>query len=159
MLNSFSNQKKFWFTWAIGEAVLAASICLFLTAFVRAENTDLLDPALVAKGQKLFKTSCVICHGANGDGKGTASASLNPKPRNFKKDAFKFGESYEQILKTIGDGIPNSAMPSWKESLGPADLQAVAAYIKSIRNSLAAAPAQSPTKKVSAEKSSAKKKS
>jgi mono/diheme cytochrome c family protein len=102
------------------------------------------DPALAAKGQKLFKADCVICHGPRGDGKGSSAILLNPKPRNFLKDKFKFGESLEQIQKTIGDGVPNSAMPSWKESLGEPDLQALAAYIKSLRLGVAVS---SPEKK------------
>ncbi len=143
MLKHFPNINNIWFARAV---ILATALNLFLNTFVWAADSP-LNPALISKGQKLFKTACVICHGPNGDGKGSASASLNPKPRNFRKDAFKFGESYEQILKTIGDGIPNSAMPSWKESLGAEDLQALAAYVKSIRNGLAATPVKAISKK------------
>jgi mono/diheme cytochrome c family protein len=120
-------------------ATIGLGLFLFLTSFAFADSDEsaALDPALVAKGQKLFKPNCAICHGAKGEGNGPSAASLTPKPRNFQKDPFKFGETYVQILTTIGNGIPNSAMPSWKESLGEADLKALAAYIKSIRMNLA----------------------
>jgi mono/diheme cytochrome c family protein len=107
---------------------------LFLSSNLWAAGTETLDPILVNKGQKLFKTDCAICHGPKGDGNGSSAISLNPKPRNFLKDKFKFGESLGEIQKTIGDGVPKSAMPSWKESLGDTDIQALATYVKFLRS-------------------------
>ncbi|MBL1280099.1 MAG: c-type cytochrome [Fluviicola sp.] len=36
-----------------------------------------------AKGKKLFKQMCAICHGNYGKGDGMAGASLTPRPTNF----------------------------------------------------------------------------
>ena len=35
------------------------------------------------RGAKLFKTSCMICHGTKGKGDGIGGKALNPKPQNL----------------------------------------------------------------------------
>jgi hypothetical protein len=41
-------------------------------------------PNLLQKGKELFQANCSSCHGDNGEGNGSAAATLNPKPRNFR---------------------------------------------------------------------------
>jgi len=121
----------------------------FLPVFLCAATTETLDPILVNKGMKLFKTDCVICHGPKGDGNGSSAISLKPKPRNFLKDNFKFGESLMEIQNTIGNGVANSAMPSWKESLTNPELQSLATYVKFLRSNAmgsSGAPLKAPHK-------------
>jgi mono/diheme cytochrome c family protein len=40
--------------------------------------------ASIQRGKEIYEKKCALCHGIKGDGKGTASAGLNPKPTNFK---------------------------------------------------------------------------
>ncbi len=97
-----------------------------------ASGTD--DPAL-ARGEELFTKHCTICHGENGDGAGKFAYLMNPRPRNFKKGDFKLSTTQNQIptaddfVRTIGRGMPGSAMPPW-DHLPLADLQALAAYVR-----------------------------
>lgn len=35
------------------------------------------------RGAKIFKTRCMICHGAQGKGDGIGGKALNPKPQNL----------------------------------------------------------------------------
>ena len=70
-------------------------------------------PALVAKGQAVFKANCVPCHGETGDGNGPAAAALNPKPRNLKTEAFKQGDKPEQVFETVTKGIQGTTMAPW----------------------------------------------
>tara|TARA_R110002072_G_scaffold282761_3_gene445961 strand:+ start:35004 stop:35417 length:414 start_codon:yes stop_codon:yes gene_type:complete len=41
------------------------------------------NASATAKGKKLFKQMCAICHGNYGKGDGMAGSSLTPRPTNF----------------------------------------------------------------------------
>jgi cytochrome c553 len=68
-----------------------------------------------SQAQAMFNTVCVMCHGADGTGTGPASASLNPKPRNYTDPAWQAMVSDDQIKEIIlkgGAGVGKSpAMP------------------------------------------------
>jgi mono/diheme cytochrome c family protein len=85
---------------------------------------------LIAKGKNIFTTVCSSCHGTGGKGDGSASAALNPKPRNFtSKDGWKNGTKLSQIYKTLQDGIPGSGMTSY-EYFTPEEKFGLAQYIR-----------------------------
>lgn len=71
------------------------------------------DAGLAAKGKTLFQLNCASCHGADGRGNGDRAASLNPKPRNFHEEKFKFGDDIVSIHKTILRGSAGTSMPSF----------------------------------------------
>jgi mono/diheme cytochrome c family protein len=93
-------------------------------------------------GRRTYETYCIGCHGENGLGDGDAAVFLNPKPRNFVDEAYKFfhfGESgpfpSDQSLEiTIRSGIPGSAMSAFP-LLTDQEIKDVTTYIKSIRRS------------------------
>jgi mono/diheme cytochrome c family protein len=89
------------------------------------------DTNLASKGQALFKTNCTRCHGDNGEGNGPQSAGLNPPPRNYRKETFKFGNDIVSIFNTLRNGSPGTSMPSF--SLLPMeDLFALAHYVRTL---------------------------
>lgn len=90
------------------------------------------SPELLARGQKIYTTYCVRCHGAGGAGDGVAAKVINPKPRNFTKDDFKYGGNLEQLFATITSGIEGTAMPSWAY-LSEKDRWAVLHYVLTFR--------------------------
>lgn len=72
------------------------------------------------EGKKIYEKRCQGCHGEKGDGKGLAAVFLYPKPVDFTAGKFKLrstptGEmpTDDDLLKTITNGIPGSAMPSF----------------------------------------------
>ncbi len=72
-------------------------------------------------GRAVFLRECAACHGERGDGNGAGAPFLEIKPRNFTKKMFKLrttpsGEApaTADILRTIQNGIPGTAMPSFK---------------------------------------------
>ena len=71
------------------------------------------DVSLSAKGRTLFQINCASCHGSDGHGNGDRAASLNPKPRNFHEEKFKFGDDIVAIHNTILRGSPGTSMPSF----------------------------------------------
>ncbi len=105
----------------------------------------LWQPFLYAKeakldGAKLYAANCILCHGPKGQGNGPASAAMgNLKPRNFTKDPFKFGESFEEVMKTVETGITGTPMPSWKH-LPETERKAIVRYILSLRKKKAGNP-------------------
>lgn len=91
-----------------------------------AQNND-----LVSKGKTLFMINCASCHGASGTGDGDRAASLNPKPRNFKAEKFKFGNDIYSIYETLQKGSPGTSMPSFA-LLPPEDDIMMAHYVYSL---------------------------
>lgn len=70
----------------------------------------------VAKGKEIFHQRCVTCHGSTGHGDGPASASLNPKPRQFADPNWQASvtdDYIEKIVRLGGAAVGKSpAMPS-----------------------------------------------
>jgi mono/diheme cytochrome c family protein len=53
---------------------------------------------------QIFTTRCATCHGTDGKGDGPASATLNPKPRDYTNEEWQKSVTDEQIKKTIVEG-------------------------------------------------------
>jgi mono/diheme cytochrome c family protein len=87
------------------------------------------DSGLAAKGKTLFQINCASCHGSDGHGNGDRAASLNPKPRNFHEEKFKFGNDIVSIHATLLKGSPGTSMPSFA-LLPPEDVWALAHFVE-----------------------------
>jgi mono/diheme cytochrome c family protein len=84
----------------------------------------------------LYRQHCAHCHGVTGDGLGPTAEFLNPYPRDFRLGKFKFkstpiGEkpTDEDLRKTLVNGIPGTAMPSFK-LLASDEVEALLNYVK-----------------------------
>lgn len=73
-----------------------------------------------SNGKVIFETRCTRCHGLDGG-----------KQRLGAKDLRKSSISDEAIVQIITRG--KFIMPSWKKELSEAEIRAVAAYIKQLR--------------------------
>ncbi len=98
-------------------------------------NLEALTPPpptedLLARGKELFNSTCSTCHGAEGTGKGPASASLQPPPANFTDQTWKHGGTIKEIFRTITQGSPGTAMAPYAH-LPENDRWALAYYVKS----------------------------
>ncbi|MFQ5356074.1 MAG: ethylbenzene dehydrogenase-related protein [Mariprofundaceae bacterium] len=89
-------------------------------------------------GKVIYEKRCIWCHGADGDGAGAAEDFLNPPPRNFEDGQYKIKTTGfedmvpndEDIFRMVRDGMPGTAMPSWKELLSEQDMWDVVQYVK-----------------------------
>ena len=92
-------------------------------------------PELIAKGKAVFQTNCTSCHGMSGQGDGPAAAALNPKPRNFHQGYWHYGGGLARVVKTITEGSPGTAMPSFV-GLPLGDRVAAAHFVRSLEPKL-----------------------
>src|SRR5262245_34535647 len=100
---------------------LALPVSLFLLAAPRAAQDG------NERARTLFVTNCASCHGETGDGKGTTQ--LDRPARSFMDGGFSFGNTPEQLFKTISTGIPGSPMPAFDSSLSEEERTVLASYV------------------------------
>ncbi|MGK7344581.1 MAG: c-type cytochrome [Candidatus Nitrospinota bacterium M3_3B_026] len=79
-------------------------------------------PELVEKGHVIYVKRCSFCHGIDGGGDGPVAEFLNPRPRNFQTNVFKFRSTGsgalpldEDLFETISKGINGTAMQSFDD--------------------------------------------
>ncbi len=88
------------------------------------------------KAHGLYRKHCAHCHGVSGDGAGPTAAYLNPYPRDYRRGIFKFkstpkGEkpTDSDLEKTLREGIPGTAMPSFN-LLADDEIVSLVDYVK-----------------------------
>jgi cytochrome c oxidase cbb3-type subunit 2 len=91
--------------------------------------------AELSAGKPLYLRECSACHGERGDGQGPAANFLNPRPRDFTRKMFKLRTTENgvppasaDISRTIEQGIPGTAMPSFR-FLSDDERHKIAAYV------------------------------
>ncbi len=93
-------------------------------SLVDENNVTMADAAGIAEGGKLFKQSCVACHGQNGEG------GIGP---NLTDDYWIHGGSMNNIYHTIKVGYPDKGMQSWESMMSPVQMKDLASYVKSLK--------------------------
>lgn len=84
------------------------------------------------RGAIVYKTYCVLCHGAKGDGKGRAARHYTPPPADLvasqASDAYK-----ELIIRKGGAAVGRSQyMPPWEQELTTEQIEDVIHYLRMI---------------------------
>lgn len=82
------------------------------------------DPAVLADGKTVFAANCAACHRADGGG------LIGP---NLTDTVWLHGGNPAAIHKTIVDGVLEKGMPGWGRLLRPAQVDAVTAYVISLK--------------------------
>ena len=82
------------------------------------------EPGWLQFGASIFKTNCVSCHAANGQGQ------VGP---NLTDDYYKNVTKIDEIPQVITNGAANGAMPAWKTRMHPNEVVLVASYVASLR--------------------------
>ena len=82
------------------------------------------DASVVALGKQVFGQNCAACHRAD------AGGQIGP---NLADDYWLHGGTLEQIHKTVVDGVLEKGMPPWGKVLKPNQLDAVVAYVYTLR--------------------------
>ena len=89
---------------------------------------------IVERGRHVFETNCVVCHGDRAQG------NIGP---NLTDASWIHGGAPTDIHHTIHDGVAARGMPTWGPVLGEPSVQAVTAYVLSVRDTnVAGRPAE-----------------
>jgi mono/diheme cytochrome c family protein len=75
--------------------------------------------AEIAAGYRVYSSTCVQCHGGNGDGISGV---------DLRRGVFRRAASDEDLARVITTGVPGAGMPPFK--LEPAELTGVIAFIR-----------------------------
>lgn len=78
----------------------------------------------VAEGSQIFKSFCVACHSSQGEG--TVGPNLTDK-------YWIHGAAPLDIHNIVNDGVLAKGMPQWGMQLGPKKVQAVTAYVLTLK--------------------------
>jgi mono/diheme cytochrome c family protein len=91
------------------------------------------DDEPVKDGKWLYTRHCAGCHNENGDGKGPTITQMGLVARDFAQGGFAFGDSPEQLKRTITSGIPGrSPMPSFKGVLNDEEMGLVIGHVRTL---------------------------
>jgi len=113
--------------WAGEEAIaLEKATAEAVNAVTEADLAVLLaDPAHLAAGAAKYATTCLVCHGAAGQG--------NIGPNLTDKFWIHGDGSLLAIHKAVADGVPEKGMPMWKKQMSTQELRDVVAFLGSMR--------------------------
>ena len=86
----------------------------------------------VRRGEVIFKTNCVLCHGVKGDGKGRAAVLFDPPPADLTRS--DKNEDYKRMIVTLGGAAlgRSSMMPQWGLELDEKEIDDVVSYLGAI---------------------------
>jgi cytochrome c oxidase cbb3-type subunit 3 len=106
----------------IGEAVKFGTMSRFEQTLASLEPSK--DPQVLETGKATFIKFCAPCHRPD------AGGLVGP---NLTDDYWIHGSNFVDNVKTIWDGVPQKGMVTWKGTLKPNEVTAVASYIYTLR--------------------------
>ena len=95
---------------------------------VKRANPILADQTSISRGENLFSSYCISCHGPGGKGDGPAGAGLNPKPPNLVKMAGHHPDG--DIAWKIANG--RGPMPGWKKIISEEEIWHLTNFIQNL---------------------------
>jgi mono/diheme cytochrome c family protein len=106
---------------AIGVMLIYLALCAVPSAAQAARGS-----VTRSKAVELFVANCQICHGANGEG-----TPLMKELAFKERGKWKHGNRQADVVKTITNGVPATAMMPFKGRLTPAEINALASLVRS----------------------------
>ena len=128
----------------VGHFLVALAVMMFISlpSTLLAQEGQRPDPIQKDKlelGKKTYFKRCVWCHGVEGGGDGPSADRLFTRPRNFIQGTFKIrwtdsGELPldQNLINTVKNGLPGSAMPPWGEVLSEDEIVSVVQFVKTL---------------------------
>lgn len=86
----------------------------------------------IRRGEVVYKTNCILCHGVNADGQGRASVLYDPKPANLRLS--DKNTEYKRMIVTKGGEFVgrSSVMPPWGLQLSNMEIEDVVLYLDTL---------------------------
>lgn len=97
--------------------------------------TPSVDADVLDTGHQTYAKLCAPCHRTDGGG------LVGP---NLTDSYWIHGSNYVDTVKVIWDGVPAKGMITWKTTLKPGEVQAVASYIYTLRGAKLNPPGKPP---------------
>jgi len=98
-----------------------------------ASSKELVNPfsgvASISKGESIYKTRCVVCHGITGKGDGPAGASLTPKAADHASESVQ-SQTDGEIFWKMSEG--RGPMVGWKLIISEEDRWNLVNYIRTL---------------------------
>ena len=86
----------------------------------------------VKRGEVVFKTNCILCHGIKADGKGRAAKLYDPPPADLTHSD-KNNDYKEQIIRFGGKAMGRSeVMPPWGSQLSDQEISDIVSYLATV---------------------------
>ncbi len=99
---------------------------LFLLAALSTGSAADLD-----RGARLYRTSCLACHGPTLEGDGPAAAAIKPRPTNLADPKWWATQDDDKIRLVLQSGKPGTAMMAFGQ-LSDTDADNLIAYLRSV---------------------------
>lgn len=115
-------------------ALLPLLLALLLVAAGRVGSAqDLANPipadaASLERGRTIYADQCAICHGVNGRGDGPLARTMTPRPADFRVHLAE-GHTEGQLFDWVSNGVPDTGMTGFSDSLSVEDRWHVVNYI------------------------------
>lgn len=95
-------------------------------------------------GKRIWTRECLVCHGDAATGKGPYRAGIEPVPPDFSDHAGYLPYVDADYFWRISEGVPWTAMPTWKVQYGEVERWQLVHYIRSLFTQTEIAPKQPP---------------
>lgn len=82
------------------------------------------NAAAIAAGKEVYVANCAPCHGPQGQG------VIGP---NLTDNFWLHGNTWNDIVSTVTNGVPDKGMIAWKTTLNPEKIRQVSAYVMSLK--------------------------
>jgi len=88
----------------------------------------------IGRGEVVFKTNCILCHGIKANGKGRAAKLYDPPPADLTKS--DKNDDYKTLIITLGGKAMGRSefMPPWGDQLSEQEIADAVAYLQTILN-------------------------
>ena len=112
--------------------------------YANLENPVELSIETLDAGKAIFTRECMVCHGDAGRGNGPYRFDLQPSPPDFGDGSYGSDYTDADYFWRISEGLPWSAMPSWKLRYSEEDRWKLVHYIRAIFTQTEDKPAAPP---------------
>jgi mono/diheme cytochrome c family protein len=98
--------------------------------------------ANIDAGKRIWTRECLVCHGDAATGKGPYRAGIEPVPPDFSAHADYVPFTDGDYFWRISEGVPWTAMPTWKVQYNDTERWQLVHYIRSLFTQTETAPVQ-----------------
>ena len=103
-----------------------AALAAHVRALAAAREEPTLPAHLADIGARAYAANCAQCHGADGDGRGSAADALPMAPTSFRA----LRPTLDHSLRALRNGVDGTPMAPWSGRLGADEMLAVAYHVR-----------------------------